>query len=199
MNTYREITLLPHHEIGHHFLWEKVFGRVHLALVNNKDITGHSKAGITFPQFNVQKRHLGHKIRIFAPDEQIMTALDLERWFSQLSDYVHLQSIKQVPEKVKTNKSYISFYRLQVKTMARVRRHANYYAKQHNIDTGQVMDERRECAPEYTDAPFIRIKSHSTEQRFPLFIMAKMVSNPVNTNLSLYGFSTKNGGGLPFF
>ena len=113
MKVYIDITLLPSDDIGHHFLWEKVYQQVHLALVENKDPCGSSSVGIGFPEFNAEKYRLGRKLRVFAPDSATLDKLDIQRWLNRLTDYVHLTRVRDVPDTVER---YERFSRLQVKS-----------------------------------------------------------------------------------
>lgn len=194
MNYYRDITLLPDTEIGHHFLWEKVFGQVHLALVEAKNEDERSPFGVTFPAFKADKHRIGNKLRIFSDSEECLTSLNLDDYLNRLSDYVHVTSIRTVPEKVS---DYIRFRRLQTKTSPE--RLARRDAKQGNLSIHEAIKKHKDFIPQYTDAPYIWVNSLSSKQRYPFFIVAEKVTYPNEQQFSLYGLSNKDGGGLPHF
>ncbi|MEZ5524497.1 MAG: type I-F CRISPR-associated endoribonuclease Cas6/Csy4 [Pseudomonadales bacterium] len=193
MKAYLDITLLPSDDIGHHFLWGKVYQQLHLALVENKNADGASPFGVTFPEFNAEKHRLGRKLRVFALDESQLQRLNLPQWMERLMDYVHITSIRETPEQVK---SHIRFTRLRTKSSKE--RLARRAAKRKGISLQQALEERRDFQPEWTDAPFIQLKSLGNNHPFRLFINAEQVE-PVNneTGFSTYGLS--KGQSLPLF
>ena len=194
MKHYIELTLIPNDDIGHHFLWEKLFQQVHLALVEHQNADGSSSIGIAFPGFNAEQHSLGRKLRIFAQSENQLAGLNMEQWLKRLTDYVHLSSIKPVPDKIK---GYAIFQRLQLRS--NIERLARRAAKRQGISFDQAMEERKHLHPQHSNALFIWVKSLSSEQRFRLFIEGKFTQTAsMNEKLfSLYGLS--RGGSLPHF
>ncbi len=71
------------------------------------------KVGVAFPQYDEQQHQLGCKLRLFAPSCELLEKLNIKQWLSRLTDYVHISSIKNVPEKID---SYVVFKRVQLKT-----------------------------------------------------------------------------------
>lgn len=195
MQVYRDITLLPGDDIGHHFLWEKVFCQVHLALVENKNAEGRSPFGITFPEFDTENNRLGHKLRVFAPDQVTMEKLTLSRWLENLLDYVHLTSIRPVPE---TGGATVRTSRMQTKSNAeRLIRRA---AHRQNISLEEARVQRRNTKSQFTRAPYIWVKSLSSGERFRLFIKQEMEERVQGSVFTLYGFAIgEMEGSLPYF
>ena len=65
--------------------------------------------GVSFPEYADES--MGEKARVFAPEEADLKKLDLKKALRRLSDYVHITSIREVPEsKVK---GYVKFARYQ--------------------------------------------------------------------------------------
>ena len=195
MQVYRDITLLPGDDIGHHFLWEKVFCQVHLALVENKDAEGRSCFGITFPEFDVENNRLGHKLRVFAPDQVTMEKLMLSHWLEKLLDYVHLTSIRPVPE---AGRVTVRTSRMQTKSSAeRLIRRA---AHRQNISLEEARAQRSNSQSQLTRAPYIWVKSLSSGERFRLFIKQELGERGQGSVFTLYGLAiSETEGALPHF
>ncbi|MCY4226227.1 MAG: type I-F CRISPR-associated endoribonuclease Cas6/Csy4 [Gammaproteobacteria bacterium] len=194
MKAYLDITLLPNDDIGHHFLWGKVFQQVHLALVENKNTDGSSSVGVAFPEFNAEKHRLGRKLRLFAPNSSDLEKLSIARWLDRLADYVHITSVRETPQRVE---QYACFSRLRTKySRERLARRA---MKRHGLTYEQALQERKNFQPQWTDAPFIQLKSLGNDHSFRLFIgmEEKGSSGEYSTGFNTYGLS--KGTALPKF
>jgi CRISPR-associated endonuclease Csy4 len=88
MNFYQELTLLPTDDIGHYFLWSKIYQQLHLALVELTGGQGGS-VGFSFPEYSANQPRLGRKLRVFAPTEAQLTQCNVRKWLERLSDYCH--------------------------------------------------------------------------------------------------------------
>lgn len=205
MNHYLEITLLHNPDINLFSLWSKVFQQIHLGLVGMQDDQGRVPIGVSFPDYVVGEKYsvLGGRCRLFARDEATLTRFDAAKCLAQLSDYVHCTSIRPVPEKPKGHAHYC---RESPKTNKE--RLARRYAKRHGMDfetalndsielTGQASAssnykrEFRYCEmPQKSiSAPFIRMKSLSSDELFCLWINKKTAVEPSGGNYSSYGLS----------
>nr|WP_051488346.1 type I-F CRISPR-associated endoribonuclease Cas6/Csy4 [Salinivibrio socompensis] len=100
MNYYQEVTLLPDVEIAVGFLWHKVFQQVHIALAENKVGPNQSAIAVGFPDYRQGDFPLGYRLRLFAQTEAAFEQLNIQRWLSRLTDYVHIKAVKPVPEGV---------------------------------------------------------------------------------------------------
>lgn len=200
MNYYLEITLLPHSEIEWHFLWEKVYQQLHLALVEqafekevdvdnsgNKKLIKVSKIGISFPSRNVKRHHLGHQLRVFAQTQEQLEQFDAPRWFSTLSDYVHLTQIRAVP---KTVKEYGSYFRIQTKSNNE--QLSKRRSKRFKISFDEAMQHFASRQEEQTNVPFVYVKSSSSGERFPIFIGYIEQAEASETSFSCYGLSKQS-------
>lgn len=197
MKAYIDITLLPGDDIGLHFLWEKVYQQIHIALVENKTRAGFAPVAVTFPEFSMEQHRLGRKLRVLASTEDILEQMDIKGWLVRLSDYVHITSIRAVPEKVR---GYVRYQRQNPKSS--VERLARRAARKHGITFEQAMEERKNMTPQYTKAPYIWMKSQSSQRRFRLFIeevIEAREKEPVQqaVEISFYGLTRK--GFLPLF
>ncbi|WP_299735620.1 type I-F CRISPR-associated endoribonuclease Cas6/Csy4 [uncultured Endozoicomonas sp.] len=195
MQVYIDITLLPDDDIGHHFLWEKLFRQVHIALVDNKDAEGNSPFGIGFPEYHGEKHRLGRKLRVFAPSQSTMETLAMPRWLERLSDYVHITSIRPVPEKIE---EYVRFQRLQTKSNPE--RLARRASKRQNISLEDALKQRANAKSQLTKAPYIWVRSLSNEERFRLFVTRESVKKAELSTFTHYGLAKKGAdGAIPHF
>ena len=185
MKHYIDITLLPDPEIPLYFLWEKVYQQLHLALVEIKEPDDKVKIGVAFPQYDEQQHQLGCKLRLFAPSCELLEKLNINHWLSRLTDYVHISSIKNVPEKIN---SYVVFKRVQLKTSnARLARRK---AKRKGITQQQALTYLQEHHEKTSRLPYIHIKSCDTEQRYRLLIARiETDSSQITKGFSCYGLS----------
>ena len=169
MKFYQEITIIPNHEIDKYFIFSKLFTQIHLALTSIKEIEGDkekSPAGVSFPEYKVGKKSdLGSKLRLFSLNEVTLQNLDIRKWLSQLSDYIHISSIREVPQKID---GYVTFSRHQPKINKE--RLARRYAKRHNISYDSALDFYKEMNEELSELPFIKLKSLSSKNVFSLHV-----------------------------
>jgi len=170
MKVYIDITLLPSDDIGHHFLWEKVYQQLHIALVDFQKSNGDSAIGIGFPEFNGKSHRLGRKIRVFAKTETQLEQFDIQRWLNRLEDYVHITTVRNVPEEVL---GYERFCRLQVK--GNPERYARRAAKRQGISYEQALSEREMMPVNNTRNPFVWMKSLTNDNRFRLIVKKDVV------------------------
>jgi len=192
MKYYIELTLISNEEIPLHFLWEKLYQQLHLVLVERLE-NDKSKVGASFPKYNKEAKQLCNKLRLMALEKKHLETLNLDKYFSRLTDYVHWTNIKEIP--VDKITGYAFFKREQVKSnhqrLARRRADKMGISKQQAIDffAGKTESESK--------APFIYIKS-SKGNRYPLFIL--MTETNIKSNsaeFSSYGLSSTSS--VPIF
>jgi CRISPR-associated endonuclease Csy4 len=188
MRAYLEITVLPNPEVNIHFLWSKVFQQLHLALVEVQDPQNQVAVGVSFPEYVVGDKYsiLGSKCRLFAPDQATLERLNISQWLARLADYVHVTSIRPVPEKVSI---YAIYQRQQVKTNPE--RLARRYARRHGVMLEQAMQHYQTMAAVRVATPFIRLQSLSSEHTFCLWIKKTEVPHSVTGVFSTYGLSAQ--------
>lgn len=195
MKFYIEITLRPSGDIGINFLWTKLYQQIHLALVDMNDGKSDVPIGAAFPQYDVEKNRLGSKLRLFAKSESELVKMDIKKWLNRLLDYVHITQIREVPNNVK---SYSVYKRQQPnRSSAKLERLIKRRAKREGMT---IEEARSSIIANFTNsdgvrllkAPFIEMKSISSESRFRLFIIMEKASNYLEGNFSSYGLSDKS-------
>lgn len=199
MKYYLDITLLPEADITLGFIWQKVYQQVHIALVENKVGGNESAIAVAFPLYGDNSFPLGNKLRLLAEDESQLTMLNINRWLNRLEDYVHIKSIKPVPETV----TQVCFVRQQVKGEGRIEKDMQSKAKHWSKKSGQSLDvcllALEKSKPKANDSlPFIWLESQETKQRntssnkFPLFIKKVDVAKQQTGVFNCYGLSANH-------
>lgn len=203
MNYYLDITLLPEADITLGFIWQKVYQQVHIALVDNKVAENESAIAVSFPRYSTDKsgEHafpLGNQLRLLANEESQLTKLNIAKWLNRFEDYVHIKSIKPVPD----NLSHVAFVRQQVKGEARIEKDMLSKAQRWAEKSGQPFDvclaELEKTKPKAVNSlPFIWLESQETKQRntgksrnFPLFIKRVELEEQQTGVLNCYGLSS---------
>lgn len=192
MKYYQEITLIDQAEISSYFIWSKLYTQLHIALAEIKDTNNKVNIGVSFPQYLFEKNdknskvNLGKKLRIFAQNEADLKKLDLKKWLDRLTDYVHITSIREVPENIK---GYAIYKRKQVKTNAE--RLARHRVKRGDIGFDEAL-ARYSNVVTTTDLPFVQMKSLTSDQVFKLFIEKKNAEQSESQVFSTYGLSSES-------
>ncbi len=193
MKCYIEITMLPSSEISIYFLWEKVYQQLHLALVEIQDVNGEVMVGVSFPEYDEDKYQLGCKLRLLAPSKKDLENLNIHKWLSRLSDYIHITSIRDVPGKPA---EYAFFKRIQTKSSNT--RLARRKAKREGISFEQALSLLCKRKEQISKAPYLHIKSLSTGKRYRLMIDCVKTKKTIAIgNFSTYGLSSKHS--IPIF
>ena len=124
-----------------------------------------------------------------------MEKLMLSRWLENLLDYVHLTSIRLVPE---TGGVTVRTSRMQTKSSAeRLIRRA---AHRQNISLEEARAQRSNSQSRLTRAPHIWVKSLSSGERFRLFIKQEVGEGGQGSVFTLYGLAiSETEGSLPHF
>jgi CRISPR-associated endonuclease Csy4 len=175
MRVYQEITLLPQAGISGHFLMEKVFQQVHIALADNKSSTGDTRSdeetasecseyGISFPDYSLEPPTPGGRLRIFAESGVKLEKLDIGHWLERMRDYCRWSLINPVPGEV----SFARFSRRQFHT--NVERLARRRAKRHGESFQEALNTLSGFRDQTSRLPYINVESHSGNERFRLFI-----------------------------
>ena len=197
MKYYQEITLIDQAEISSYFIWSKLYTQLHIALAEIKDTNNKVNIGVSFPQYLFEKEdknskvHLGKKLRLFAQNEADLKKLDFKKWLDRLTDYVHITSIREVPENIK---GYAIYKRKQVKTNAE--RLARHRVKRGDIGFDEAF-ARYSNVITTTDLPYIQMLSLSTsdeqdKKRFKLFIEKRSIGQSESQVFSTYGLSSES-------
>ncbi len=191
MKYYLELTLLDCSDFSLYELWSQFYAQVHLALVEAKNQEQKVSVGVSFPQyrFNPEKKigFLGTKLRLFAQTEEELNQLNIKKWLERLIDYVHISSIRPVPEGKVIG--YAIFKRKQPKTNAE--RLARHRVKRGDIDFDEALS-RYQNVVTTSDLPFIQLKSLTSSQPFKLFIARQPAEQSASQIFSTYGLSSES-------
>ena len=125
-------------------------------------------------------------LRLFAQNEVDLKKLDLKKWLDRLTDYVHITSIREVPENIK---GYAIYKRKQVKTNAA--RLARHRVKRGDIGFDEAL-ARYSNVVTTTNLPFVQMKSLTSDQMFKLFIEKQNAEQSESQVFSTYGLSSQS-------
>jgi CRISPR-associated endonuclease Csy4 len=193
MNFFIEITLLPDAEIPIYFLWEKVYQQIHLALVEIQDAEGQVRIGASFPLFSADQNQLGNKLRLMAISDTELEKLQIRKWLSRLSDFVHITTVREVPKNIE---GYAFFKRIQPKSSNT--RLAKRKAKREGTSYEQALLALSDHQEQLSNAPYIQIKSLSTDRRYRLMINCVSTERcDGKVSFSTYGLSSSSP--IPMF
>jgi CRISPR-associated endonuclease Csy4 len=167
--------------------------QVHLALVESQiEETGQAycRVGIAFPGYTVagprakrEKVHIGSKLRLFAESAESLDELRLEHWLRNLSDYVHLTSVRQPPK----IESFVRYRRVQAKSsLARL---ARRQARRQGKPLPEIAEALSGFQEERLILPYIDLGSQSSRRRFRLFIQREDAAESPEWRFSTYGLS----------
>lgn len=182
---YQEITIIPDPEIAPYFIWSKLFTQLHIALADVKNGHDIDSIGVSFPDYhyddkNEKSSKLGLKLRVFAPNQKDLETLNLDKWLTRLTDYVHIKGIKEVGSNAT---GYVSVQRyrfkpidIQVKSLVSTRGVSNEEAI-------AIVAKRK---PELR-LPFIRMYSESNKTHYPLQILQQPSQEQVIGKFNVYG------------
>ena len=193
MNYYLEVTLMENDQFSPYELSSQLYPQLHLALVEAKNADNKVNIGFSFPQYRFHQDKgvgfIGTKLRLFAESEADLKKLDIRRWLERLEDYVHVTSIREVPNDIK---NYAIYKRKQVKTNAQ--RLARHRVKRGDIGFDEAL-ARYSNVVTTTNLPYIEMKSLSTsdqqsEKRFKLFIEKQSAEKSKTQVFSTYGLSS---------
>jgi len=183
MRHYLDITLLPDGEANIGFIWQKVYGQLHLALVEQQAINGHSVIAASFPEYSDNVFPLGRKLRLFSKTREQLQKLNLAKWLNRLTDYTHCTSIKEVPPV----KQYACFKRVQFDS--NIERLARRRAKRKGESLEEALMHYSGFKEQQSKLPFVNMQSLSKGERYRLFIEQEIVEQEKEGLFSCYGLS----------
>lgn len=178
MDSYTDIKLQADPETNVNQLRALVYEKLHFALANMNS----AKIGVSFPQ--VKARELGSVLRLHGHNKELSQLLAAD-WMVRLRDYLTIGSIHGIPG----NAMYRQVRRAQSKSNpARLRRRL---MKRHNLSVEEALAQIPDSAERFLDLPFVMMRSHSTKQRFRLFLSHGPLSEtPVSGDFNSYGLSS---------
>jgi len=189
---YQEITLHPTADAPEPFLMSNVYAKLHLALTNNRDVKGKIHCGVAFPEYSLEPKTLGRKIRVLSQNEYALKCLNLNDALALLAKrgYVHIIPIRAVP--IERVKQYAIYSRQQIDSSTE--RKARRYARRHATDAEDVLTHF--SADKNDKLPYVWFDSNSTQQNFGLLIQKRIASDEKDENgikevgsFSSYGLS----------
>ena len=180
MDRYIDIHLLPDPEFTPPLLMSALFSKLHRALVDH----GRGDIGVSFPDVDSKHVRLGECLRLHGSGDALGLLMDLD-WLQGMRDHTRLTPARPVPESA----SHRMVHRVQAKSSpARLRRRL---MKRQGIDESAAADAIPDDAAERLQLPYVTLSSHSTKQRFRLFIEhAPVQASPVAGSFSQYGLSS---------
>ncbi|MGL4768300.1 MAG: type I-F CRISPR-associated endoribonuclease Cas6/Csy4 [Formosimonas sp.] len=210
MKHYIEITLIPQTEISLYFIWSKLYTQIHLALVSSKDANDRVSVGVGFPEYRYEETKggvLGSKLRLFAVDEVTLEQLNVRQCLARLQDYVHISSVREVPQNKVTGYLTVNRYRPPANPDKLTRRFAKRkhltdwdtaknqqieaYAHRHQQSIEEAQKNWAGVHLKRKNLPYVVMKSLSGSQTFSLMIEQKVVEQALIGQFSTYGLSSE--------
>jgi len=189
MKYYLDITLLPDAEANLGFLWQKVYQQIHLGLAENKIAKNQSAIAVSFPDYGNKEFPLGDKLRLFAATQTELEKLNTAKWLSRLTDYTHVKSIKQVPEKVD---QHVCFKRKQFKSnlIKEASRRAKYKDESLTEALNHFEHYDQKCRLPYINMSSLSMKNvNDASRNFKLFIGQEIFDKAQSGGFNCYGLS----------
>ncbi|OAV32828.1 CRISPR-associated protein, Csy4 family [Moraxella catarrhalis] len=167
---------------------EQALHPVHLAFVEQKDAQDKTIYGVSFPQYRTladkKIAYLGYKLRVFAPTEQALSALNLDKWLERLVDYIHISSIRSVPNDIK---GYANYYRATPKMILDER--ITHQAKRHGVPYHKAAERFEGYKEQSFVYPHIQLTSQTNHQSYPLYIGKQTAEVLTDGRFGTYGLS----------
>ncbi|STY80356.1 type I-F CRISPR-associated endoribonuclease Cas6/Csy4 [Moraxella catarrhalis] len=188
MNYYLELTIIGNPELTPYQIWSKLYTQLHLAFVEQKDAQDKTVYGVSFPQYRTladkKIAYLGYKLRVFAPTEQALSALNLNKWLERLTDYIHISSIRSVPNDIK---GYANYYRATPKMILDER--ITHQAKRHGVPYHKAAERFEGYKEQSLVYPHIQLTSQTNHQSYPLYIGKQTAEVLTDGRFGTYGLS----------
>lgn len=199
---YQEITCLPDHEISVGFVMGKVMDALHLGLVNLAAGSLQCPIGLSFPEYRdrvataddkepgddssqvPRSPPIGSKIRLFSRQEEDLQRLGLSGQLERFSDYVHWTSLRLLERKVS---KYATYDRRQPKSSRE--RLVRRQMKRKGLSESEARELYATFEPRDPRLPYLNMRSHSTGQRFRLYVERQLAEEADAWCFSTYGLS----------
>ena len=186
MNHYLEIQILPDPEFMPSIIMNVLYNKLHSALVQS----GRSDIGLSFPDYSLNKKQLGGRLRLHGTEEAL-TCLLPNISSTGLRDHLRIGNVQEVPAGAR----YVTVQRVQCKSNADRMRRRLMKRK------GLTAEEAFACIPDsvqkHLTLPYVTLKSESTGQSFRLFISQENAKNQVEGIFN--GYALSNQATLPMF
>lgn len=181
MNAYVDIHLRPDPEFPTTTLMSALFSKLHRVLASLKA----ENIGVSFPRHKVgvRARALGDLMRLHG-NTDALNELMANPWLTGMRDHVLVASPAAVP----ADAQYRIVCRRQFKTNAeRLRRRL---VRRLNESPEKAREKIPDSVEQQVELPFVQLGSHTTGQRFSLFIEhGELQNEPVFGRFNSYGLS----------
>lgn len=177
---YIDLTLLPDPESSPTQLLGALYGRLHLAFVQQRQ----DSIGVSFPGYSVSPRTLGKVLRLHGHVAHLQQLMGTD-WEKSIRDHVRATGILPAP----ANAEQRLFQRRQFKTSAdRLRRRRMRRKGETAEQAAAAIPVTMERRP---DLPYVHMRSHSTRQpSFCLFVaMGPPLEHASEGAFNCYGLS----------
>lgn len=178
MDHYIDIRLLPDPEFPETVLMNALFAKLHRRLSE----VGQHEIGVSFPDYREDPPRLGARLRLHGTHPALTRMMQTD-WLKGMRDLLHLEG----PHPVSRIKGYLQVKRVQPKSSpARLRRRL---MKRHGLSEAEAHQRIPDTAAQRLALPYITLDSHSTGQRFRLFIRQQARDTAATGHFSQYGLS----------
>lgn len=179
MDHYAEIRLRRDPEIPATQLLNALFGKLHLALADGK----YDDIGVSFPDLAEAPPSLGARLRLHGSAASLGKLL-AGAWLRGMRDYIELHGPQSVPQG--TPHRCVS----RVQSKSSVDRLRRRHMRRHGVSEQEAVERIPDQARRLLDLPYIVLDSHSTDQRFRLFIEHRPLQQaPRAGKFNSYGLS----------
>lgn len=156
-----------------------LYEKLHLALVRHR----RDDIGVSFPQYNLNPRALGHILRLHG-DREALQELMATDWLGGMRDHVRASNVASVPE----DAEHRTVQRKQFKTSVERLRRRRMRRK------NETREQARQAIPDdiqrHVDLPFVHLRSSSSGQVYCLFIsLGAAHRHPAHGSFNSHGLS----------
>lgn len=182
---YLDIQVIPDAETSAPQLLSVLYGRLHLALVDQK----RDDIGVSFPRYSRNPRSLGPIVRLHSTSASLQRFMEAD-WLKGVRGHVRITETLSAPHKAE----HRVVQRKQFKTSVdRLRRRM--------VRKGETEEEARQAIPSTVerkpDLPYVHLRSDSNKQNFCLFIhVSEPQKQPLAGQFNSYGLG---GASVPWF
>ncbi|MGI0115353.1 type I-F CRISPR-associated endoribonuclease Cas6/Csy4 [Zooshikella sp. RANM57] len=178
MDYFVDIRLMPDPEFSGSTLMNVLFNKLHKGLVTLNTTT----IGICFPEYSIEKKELGNKLRIHGSAGELDQLLCIP-WLTGMRDHLMCSEITKIP----ANTTAVCVQRVQVKSnVERIRRR---YMKRHNLSEEEAKLRIPATFEKRLNLPYLVVNSQSTQQKFRLFIHQEELAVHRQGKFNQYGLS----------
>jgi len=177
MDHYLDINIVPKKDFTDTVIMNELFNKFHLNMVYFR----LDRVGVSFPN---RKKNLGNCLRLHGSKGDLEKFMS-KSWVGSVTDHITISRILEVPSKT----DYCIVRRVQPKSSrSRLLRRS---VRKGWISAEEAQKKLEFQKDEITDLPYLRLESHSSGEKFCLFIEHSPEQNsPSFGEFSLYGLSS---------